>query len=837
MKRLLHLIKKIYILFAVLLVWVNAQGNNGLKKDSIVNIILSNTDVKTKVDLFNKDLSFFIYNPSELIEYAQKLLAEAKKEKYNTGIYDLYLSLGVGYCENRQFDSAINSIYNSLGHFIREKNVRQRIRCNNYLGISYEGKTNYTKALWHYFQALNLSKEINDTAFLLRSLNNIAVVYIVKNDYNLAEKKLLDALPLAINHKSELSLINYNLAIIYLEKKEFTKSLAKFELVLDDDIKSNDLKNIAETYNNIGACYLGLNQLSRAEDFLNKSFDIREKINDKNGLRNSYTDLAELHIKNKEFKVALLYLEKAEELAKKAQNLEAQVSVYNAYINCYKAQNDYKKVLIYTELKVDILQNISNSENLVKLKELETQAQARQKAAETEVSAEKQKNELTTRILIITIVVIVLLVLVFLSYSVYNFRKNNAILRSNKAALTLKNEVLIKQNEEILRNQELAKQAVVAKASFIRNISHEVRTPLNAINGVADLISQDNLNQQQIDNIQILKKSTYKLINLINDILDFNNLESGNIDFNSTNFKIQEIVNNLKNLFADKIKDKGLEFIIDNLVDHKLVFKSDSVRISQVLANLLSNSLTFTDQGFIKLTIKTIQSSYVKALVRFEVQDSGTGIDKDKLNTIFEAFTQIDASNTRKIEGAGLGLSISKKIVEGFNSQLEVITERGNGSTFYFDVSLNLADIETYDSNEDVIIKNITSLENKNILIVEDSMVNVIILKQFLKKWGCTFTCVENGLEGLKAVKEQPFDLILMDLQMPVMDGITCTKEIRALTDIYYKTVPIIALTAANENTMRDAAYAVGMNDYILKPFEPKNLQEKMLRAINESLA
>lgn len=171
------MIKKIYLLFAILLVWVNAQGNNVLKKDSIVNIILSNTDVKTKVDLFNRDLSFFISNPSELIENALKLIAKAKSAKYENGIYNLYFSLGIESCEDRQFDSAINSIYNSLGHFIREKNDRQRIRCNNYLGISFEGKTNYTKALWHYFQALNLSKEINDTAFLLRSLNNIAVVY------------------------------------------------------------------------------------------------------------------------------------------------------------------------------------------------------------------------------------------------------------------------------------------------------------------------------------------------------------------------------------------------------------------------------------------------------------------------------------------------------------------------------------------------------------------------------------------------------------------------------------------------------------------------------------
>ena len=827
--------------FLLILFYFSFIAFNGFSQSSAIDsleiLLKRNTESRNKFHITNYDkrdtlrVKILIAFSSELLnkrrddesnKYSLEAEKISKKIGYLLGEAEANNLLGNYYFCQNNFEEAIKRfkafviIIEKLGY-----NLRAAHSYNN-LGTLSDREGNHPEALNYFFKALRIAEKLKDKYLMASVYNNIGITYDEIGKLHEALKNYLQALKLF----KEVE-----------EKKEYTKSLAKFELVLEDDFKSNELKNIVETYNNIGACYLGLNQLARAEYFLNKAFDIREKINDKNGLRNSYTDLADLHIKNKEYKVALLYLKRAEELAKRAQNFEAQVSVYNTFINFYKAQNDYKKVLIYTELKVDILQKISNSENSVKLKELEAQAQARQKAAETEVSAEKQKNELTTRVLVITIVLIVLLVLVFLSYSVYNFRKNNAILRSNKAALTLKNEVLIKQNEEILRNQELAKQAVVAKASFIRNISHEVRTPLNAINGVADLISQDNLNQQQIDNIQILKKSTYKLINLINDILDFNNLESGNIDFTSTNFKIQQIINNLNNLFADKIKDKGLEFIINNLVDPKLVFKSDSGRISQVLANLLSNSLTFTDQGYIKLTIKTIESSYVKALVRFEVQDSGTGIDKDKLNTIFEAFTQIDASNTRKIEGAGLGLSISKKIVEGFNSQLQVRTVRGKGSTFYFDVSLNLADKETCDSNEDVIIKNITSLQSKNILIVEDSMVNVIILKQFLKKWGCTFTSVENGLEGLKAVKEQLFDLVLMDLQMPEMDGITCTKEIRALTDIYYKTLPIIALTAANENTMRDAAYAVGMNDYILKPFEPKNLQEKMMKAINESLA
>lgn len=829
--------KKNYILLFIIWAFTNLNAQNiSFKKDSILKAISLEKSEEKQIDLYNNLAPYLIDNPQEVINNAEKTLALSNNIDYEKGYHESLHFLGVGHCENRNFDTSIICLTTALHYFIKTNNSKLIIRSNNYLGIAYENKTNYSQALWYYFQALNLSKKTYDSAYILKSLNNIGVIYLIKNEYNLSEKYLKLAYQIAVNLNSELSLIDYNLASIYLEKKEYKNALQKFENVLEDDLKSNNLKNIAETYDNIGVCYLNLNQLTIAESYLNKAFEIREEINDENGLRNSFTDFAELFIVNKQYSKALSFLNKALAIAKKTENKQAQVNIYETYIKFYKSQNNYKNALAYTELKDGILQEISLAESLVKLKDLESQSHLKQKATENIIEAEKLKNEKTTKGLIVLICVFVIAIIAFLGFTVYNIRKNNALLQLNQKQLTAKNEALIKQNEQILKTQEIAKQAVKAKASFIRNISHEIRTPLNAINGIGALLQNKNLNTEQEENLKILTFSTHKLINLVNDILDFNNLESGNGEFIQNDFKIQQLLNGLVEIYELKIKNKGLEFIVNCEVDLTKTFKSDPLRIAQVISNLINNSINFTQNGYIKLSIKEINHSFFKSTLRFEVIDSGAGISTENQQEIFEAFSQVDFSDTRKTEGAGLGLSICQKIIEGLGGKINIKSEVGVGSNFSFDLSLDVVD-SLYIKTEVNIEKSILNLQGQKILIVEDSLMNAVILKQFLKKWGCVFELAENGCIGLELVKKTKFNLVLMDIQMPEMDGITCTKEIRGLKEFYYQNIPIIALTAANENSMRDAAYAAGMNDYILKPFEPEILFEKMLRAINESLS
>lgn len=826
------MLKKVLFCGLLMLLLNKTKADNAASvKDSLVNLVQNSEKPNQKIDAINALTPYLIDNPELLIKNAQAVLSISKNINYTNGYYHSLLNLGVGYCEKHAYDTAISYLNEALDYFVRTKQAKPLIIGNNYLGISHESKTNYSKALWYYFQSLNLATQTQDSVYIIKTLNNIGVVYLVKNNYQLAEQYLVKANNLSLKHNSQLDLTNYNLAILYLEKKEYEKALQKFEMVLQSDIKSKNLKNVAETYNNIGVCYLGLNQTNTAELYLYKAFAIREKIQDENGLRNSFTDLAQLHISLNQYNKAYSFLEKALVLAQKDKNLVAQVSIYTTYINGYKAQNNLEKALYYTEQKDNILQEINNAESSVKLKELELKWTEINNETKNEVASQKQKNELISKLLFIVGGVLILALIGFLSYLIYSTKKNNNILKANQIQLAAKNDALVRQNEQILKNQQLAQQAVRAKTNFIRNISHEVRTPLNAINAIAELIKQDNLNPEQLENVGMLKESTRKLIQLMNNILDFNNLDSGNGEFTETEFKIQQMVNGLSTIYSQKIKNKGLDFMVEYPENNNNSYKSDALRIAQVLSNLIANSITFTHSGYIKLRISELSSSFFKSTFRFEVEDTGVGIPAEKQQDIFDAFSQIDDSNTRKTDGAGLGLSICQKIVAGMGGQLVFKPAQTNGSIFYFDLDIDIVDTKT---NEQIpSTPQITDLTGIKILIAEDSVINVAVLKQFVKKWGSSCQVATNGVEAFNLIQSKEFDLILMDLQMPEMDGITCTREIRKLNDDYYQNIPIIALTAANESTMRQAAYEAGMNDYVLKPFESKELQERILLVLN----
>ncbi len=814
-------------------IWgVAVFADNAKQRDSLLAKLSGENKLETRVDLYNRISSISLDMPEMVIQNSLKAIELANNSTYEKGLNEAYLYLGIGFCENSNYDSAIIYLNKALIHFQKYKTTPKNIiRANNYLGIAYEYRTNYTKALYYYFQSYNAASAVGDSTYILKSVNNIGLVYYAMDNYKLAEKFLLMAYKLAVSTKSELSLMEYNLGTLYLAQKKFALALDKFKKVLVDDLQSGNQKNIAECYNNIGACYLGLNDLKTAEAFLNKGFEIREKINDENGLRNSFVDLADLNIQNGHYNEALILLEKALYIAQKTKNKKAVVGVYDKYIECYKAQNNLKQALNYTELKDAILQEISDAEGQIKLKDLQTESLMRQKAAEKEVATAKKENQSLVSTFLIIMSIVLIVGFIFLTFSFLKIRNQNRLLVASQKQLASKNNALHAQNEQILKSQLQAQQALKVKSDFTSTISHEVRTPLNAINGVCELLLNSNIGPEHIENINLMKISSDKLIRLINDILDFSRLENGNSEFNLTEFRLNQILKGLADLFMVKTRDKNIELILDYDFTENAIYKSDSLRLTQVLGNLLSNAVKFTTTGYIKLVAYPLQKGNFKTTYRFEVIDTGVGIPANKQRDIFEAFLQIDNSSTRRVEGAGLGLSICQKIIEAFGSQLHVESEVGKGSRFYFDI-----DFEVVQSNNILEIQKIdpinVSLENCNVLVVEDTTINVMILKQFLKKWKCNFDVADNGVSGFQKIKENRYDIVLMDIQMPEMDGIECTKAIRAMNEPYYMQLPIIAITAANESMLRNAAYEAGMNDYVLKPFNPDDLKEKMLRAI-----
>lgn len=417
------------------------------------------------------------------------------------------------------------------------------------------------------------------------------------------------------------------------------------------------------------------------------------------------------------------------------------------------------------------------------------------------------------------------LTLIF-SYAILRINKNNeeAILKENAA--------LKKAEMEILKAKKKAEVAATAKSRFLSNMSHELRTPLNGIIGASNLLLQENYLPHQKSNLDILKYSSEHMMVLVNDILDFNKIEAGKLELETRPVNIMQFMNKIINQFAGQVQTKGLRFhtAIDIHLDNEMF--TDETRLNQILSNLLSNAIKFTDRGSISLTAKQLFSTSEKATVQFVVKDTGIGIPENKHREIFRSFTQADIDTTRKFGGTGLGLTISKRLINMFNSELMLKSQEGRGSEFFFTLELKINQDNKLYTVEDH-HQQLTSLEGIKILIAEDNKVNMSIAKRFLNKWGVQVSEAVNGKEAVEKFRSDNYDLMLIDLEMPEMDGPTALREIRR----YNHSVPAMAFTAAVYENMQNDLLKKGFVDYIHKPFRPQDLHNKIASLLMEKRA
>jgi signal transduction histidine kinase/CheY-like chemotaxis protein/HPt (histidine-containing phosphotransfer) domain-containing protein len=377
---------------------------------------------------------------------------------------------------------------------------------------------------------------------------------------------------------------------------------------------------------------------------------------------------------------------------------------------------------------------------------------------------------------------------------------------------------------ELMAEKEAAQADAKAKSAFLSSMSHEIRTPMNAILGLTEILLQKKHDETSVENLKAIKFSANNLLSIINDILDFSKIEAGKFGFEIQPFDLFHVLEEINKGIQVSAKARNLVYDFQISPSIPRFFRGDSVRLSQILLNLLGNSLKFTKAGRILLAVDVIGESDAEIEIEFKVSDTGIGIPKSQLSNIFNSFTQVHRNNRFNSQGTGLGLSITKRLVELQQGSIEVESEVGKGTVFTFRLryfKANQRDLEPESEGEEI---RSNHFQNLKVLVVEDNKINQLLAKQLLTSWGVTVEVANDGFEAIAKLQRRTFDLILLDLQMPEIDGFEVTRFVRKTIKAPANQIPIVALTADAFTETKQLTQNAGMNDFITKPFQQKDL-------------
>lgn len=821
--------------------------------------------------IFSPLILFLFINVSFSQVYVDSLMRDLESKTNGEKIDSSALNTLERLAEYYHQDDPIKTLEYSNKYLITARNYNDKksiAHAYHYLGDYYRDEGLPIIAIDYYFSSMYIYEELNFPGAVAYTNIDVGNIYFDLGKHDIArqyyekvinmpdEKDVIIAKAVALN----------NIGLIYREAKDYTNALKKFEEALEIRKKADDKNLIAHSYNYIGNIYTNLNKFDEAEKYYNQSLQLYKEINDysdmgkvmmnigklyyeksekeksvayrndainlfleKNKLfaaADAMTDLAEFHKSDGNISEALNHSFRAYKIATDNKYTSIRQQSLKLLSDLYLINNNIQEAYNYLKIFDDLKDSIAQREAQRKLVNLEFSNEFQRRDREmSSMKSENQLKQLTienqsrknTFLLIITTAIFVLLVVIFFAFrlqrrSLKILQERNKVIDENNKKIELSMKMLEDAKEEAEKNARI-------KSEFLSIMSHELRTPMNAVLGMTQVIMEENPRKDQLENLETIKISAQNLLDIINDILDYNRLESGKIFLENKDFSLKNLMAKLFRIFSYSMKQKGLtlNYNYDSSLGESFI--GDEIRLGEIITNLIGNAIKFTDKGAITIDIKKIGNKPHSSLIRFSVRDTGIGISQQNITNIFDSFTQEKTDTTRKYGGTGLGLSIVKKLLELMNGRIFVESKVGEGSKFYFEIEL-----ENSDKKFEQVITEPESAPNKinlsKILIVEDNTVNQLVMKKMLKNTGIEIDIADNGKIGFEKVLQNKYDLVFMDLLMPEMDGYEATKEIRH----FNKDIPIVALTADVMKGVEAKTKEAGMNNYLTKPVKKDEL-------------
>ena len=690
---------------------------------------------------------------------------------------------------------------------IQDKNLIAK--CLNQLSLYYMISGSYDVSIAYAEEAIVHFKDTQDEKGIADARFNIAGVYYKTDNHHLGLVHLIDCTHTyeKINDFHSLAKALKSVGTIYEYFGDQNKALQVYEQAIAASKKSGDLNLKSNVYNPLSGIYLKQGKIKEADELIERAISIKQKTGDIRGLAFALYGRGKIRLVQQNFEAAEKDLLDALKIHQESGEKLGIGMTYNKLGLLYVEMNetDKAKDILYTGIEFASTYNMTiitfkcqyqlyrvykyENNPIMALKHLELYLNQREHVINSQTLQVIENYELITKM------------------------------------ESLEKEARVqKEKAEIIEKKDRAEKMAKVKTEFLSTMSHEIRTPLNAITTIATLLHETNRDQEEKKLLKSLKFASNNLLMLINDILDFTKLETGKVKLNLQPVVLNHLIGNIKNTYENLASEKGLLMSLKTDLDLSEVYNLDETKLSQILGNLLSNSIKYTEFGEINFEILKLESQQNKDKIRFSISDTGIGIPENKKEEIFDSFTQPTSITTRKQGGSGLGLAIVKKLVALHESEIEVKSVEGIGSVFWFDLLLEIGNKKDRNNEE-----NTEKLKNKNVLLAEDNLINAMVASKLLSNWGIQTMHVKNGLEAIEKSKELTFDFILMDIHMPEMNGFDATAFIRTKNNLN-KSTPIFALTA-DITAEFEEGYMNYFNGFLRKPLEIEKLYEALVNA------